>query len=282
MRVVIDTNCLQSDELRAFLSASSDHKAVLPDYVLMEAYKPSRLDGLQAAFSVLSQFPRQVIALHGTASASALDPGAVVMAEAMISAEETEAFQTFCERLRVAGSNRSIARALEERSIWAQEQMGRMLDSWSDSGAAMAEFSQRFTAQELRAMRQGQPTAAIFEKFMEWVELMAIHVFQQRPEIARPSPERLVDHFAYRNALSLGVLMISHLRDGRVSRKPARARNDAIDVLLAAYGTYFDGVMSEDALTNEAFHVARDLLGAAGATIGGHYLEHFGSPRPPL
>jgi hypothetical protein len=44
---------------------------------------------------------------------------------------------------------------------------------------------------------------------------------------------------------------------GRVSRKSARARNDAIDVLLAAYGTNFGGVMSEDSPTNEAFHVAR-------------------------
>lgn len=50
MRVVIDTNALQSDELWAFLDLSPANIAVLPDYVVMETYKPGRLDGLQCAF----------------------------------------------------------------------------------------------------------------------------------------------------------------------------------------------------------------------------------------
>jgi hypothetical protein len=81
----------------------------------------------------------------------------------------------------------------------------------------------------------------------------------------------------FRNALCLGVLLVEHLRKGARTRKAERARNDAIDVLLATYATYFDGIMSEDGLTNEAFHVGRDLLQAWGAKVGGHYLEHFGA-----
>ena len=45
-------------------------------------------------------------------------------------------------------------------------------------------------------------------------------------------------------------------------------RNDAIDVLLAAYGTFFDSIMSEDRLSNETLHVGRDLLRSWGANVG--------------
>ena len=38
-RVVIDSNRLQSDELRVFLSLTCDNYAVLTDYAWMEAYK---------------------------------------------------------------------------------------------------------------------------------------------------------------------------------------------------------------------------------------------------
>lgn len=36
MKVVIDTNCLQTGELWAFLSLSRENLATLPDYVLMK------------------------------------------------------------------------------------------------------------------------------------------------------------------------------------------------------------------------------------------------------
>ena len=50
--------------------------------------------------------------------------------------------------------------------------------------------------------------------------------------------------------------------DGTVllSGQEEDVRYDAIDVLPAAYGSFFDSVMSEDRLSNETLHVGRDLL----------------------
>jgi hypothetical protein len=278
MRVIIDTNCLQSEELWAFLAMTPDNKAVLPDYVVMEAFKPRRWDGLRAAFSVLSKFPRQVIALHGSAAVSVLNPDAVVMTDAMISQNETEAFRTFSEQIKAAEQDPHIAAELHQRANWAQEQMDRMLAAWSDMETTIAAVSQCFTPRELANMRRNTPTAEAFGKFIGLVESMTIEVFNQKPDLVRPNPERLVDHFVFRNALCLTVLMTEHMRKGARTRKAERARNDAIDVLLAAYGTYFDGIMSEDRLTNETFHIGRDLLRSWGANVGGHYLEYFGAP----
>ena len=58
MRVVIDSNRMQSDELRMFLSMSLDNRAVLTDYTAMEAYKGNTLVSLQASWVVLREFPK--------------------------------------------------------------------------------------------------------------------------------------------------------------------------------------------------------------------------------
>jgi len=126
MRVVIDTNRLQSPELSGFLSMSPRNVAVVTDYVMMEAFKPGRLDGLQAAFSVLGRFPGQVLALKGTGSVCRLDPDGVAMAAAMVSQDETIAFPSFCEFVRRAERGGEIDDKLAERTQWAREQMAIM------------------------------------------------------------------------------------------------------------------------------------------------------------
>jgi hypothetical protein len=73
VKVVIDTNRLQSEELWGFLRMSPDNQAVLPDYVLMEIFKPGQPDEVRSAFSILAQFPGQVVALKGTGSVCGLN-----------------------------------------------------------------------------------------------------------------------------------------------------------------------------------------------------------------
>lgn len=78
MRVVVDTNFLQHQKLRDYLAASKHHSAVLTDYVAMEAYRSSVLDGVYQNMQVLSEFPTQVVVLHGTQHACGLTGAAAV------------------------------------------------------------------------------------------------------------------------------------------------------------------------------------------------------------
>src|SRR5262245_5110558 len=72
MRIVIDSNSLNSEQLRDVLGASSDHCAVISDYAWMEAYKGNPL-GIQKSLAVLEQFPDQVLLLKGMRAVGALD-----------------------------------------------------------------------------------------------------------------------------------------------------------------------------------------------------------------
>lgn len=272
MRVIIDTNRLQSEELWAFLKMSPDNLALLPDYVLMEAFKPGQPEGVKGAFSILRQFPDQVLALKGTGAASSLNPDTVVMADAMMCHDETAAFPDFLRHLEEAGEDGALA----ERAGWANEQMDRMLARFVDMTPAMAEFLAPFTPPELRIIRQEQEfTPAMSAKFLDLVISMARTIFAARPEIPEPSLAKRPDHYIYRNCLCVAGYMMSKVRQGARTWKAAVARNDSIDMMLATYGTYFDGVMSADKLTNETFVFAHDILGRTGGTVGHSYLADY-------
>lgn len=53
LRVVIDSNRLQSDDLRAFLQVSPNNFAVLTDYAWIEAYKGNSLVSIQKSMGVV-------------------------------------------------------------------------------------------------------------------------------------------------------------------------------------------------------------------------------------
>jgi hypothetical protein len=54
VRVVVDANRLQSEELRGSPRMSPDNRAVLTDYVLIETFKPGRPHEVQEAFLILA------------------------------------------------------------------------------------------------------------------------------------------------------------------------------------------------------------------------------------
>lgn len=274
MKVIIDTNRLQSEELWGFLKMSPSNRALLPDYVLMEAFKPGQPAGARDAFSILRQFPDQVLALKGTGAVSSLNPDAVVMADAMICPDETAAIPEFLRQLERAGAGGSMDAAIAERAGWANTQMDMMLAGYADMAPAMEEFLAPFTLQELRIIRQAKHefTPEMSAKFFDLFVSMARTIFAARPEIPEPSLEMRQEHYVYRHCLCVAGYMMSKVRQGARNWKATVARNDAIDMMLATYATYFDGVMSADELTNESFVFAHDILGRTGGTVGASYV----------
>lgn len=263
MKVVVDTNRLASDELRSFLSLSPDNRAVLIDYVTMERLKPDNLANLDAGLAVLRDFPSQVIALKSTGEVSQLVPGQRGMAEAMVNDDETRAFSDFCRHVRSAlEGHAGIRWQLKERVGWAQAQMDVVLRGASTFGLEMAEFTAPFTAHELTLIRRNEPmTPAMSEKFFGLANAILRRGVEIEPvRLIIPERPLLADHFVFRNTLCTLVSMLSFARRGVIDRRPDRARNDVIDVLVATYGTYFNGVMSDDARTNELQKVTRQIL----------------------
>lgn len=282
VRVVIDTNSLASDELKAFLSASKANRAVLPDYVAMERFKPDSLEALRDGFSVLKPFADQVVILKGTGEISGLNPDEHSFPEAMVDKDQTACFGEFCHLLdRALDGDADLLGQLRERAGWAQAQMSVVLAGASKFAVDLAEFEAFFTPTDLTHIRQGKAlTGAMHDKFDTAVGAVAHSVFQNAPgPLTYPSRENWPNHFILRNAFCNGVYMLSFIQRGIGARKPEKARNDVIDVLLATYGTYFNGVMSNDDLTNHVHHISRFLLETDGVRMAPDYLQLLDEAR---
>ena len=102
MKLVIDSNQLQTSQFREFLSRSPSNLAVLPDFAAMEAYKGDSLKTIFKSMVVLADFPEQVIVLKGSAS-TAIDLKMVLSESplyASIAAKSGRTARFFDERAR--------------------------------------------------------------------------------------------------------------------------------------------------------------------------------------
>lgn len=278
MRIVIDSNRMQSDELRAFLALSRSNMAVLTDYAAMEAFQADSLVSIQASWSVLRDFPHQVLALKGTKAAGLVDPRGLGIGKRFVSKSETEAISDFSGLLdRAAAGDQSVQRELLQRGRWADDHMQSMFANAGEMNFSISEFRAVFTDVELKRMRTNEAwKAETGEKFLDLTEQLAANSFVSHPDQPKwPQQKHLVNHFLYRHTFIYLIYMMRLVQRGAVTRKARLARNDAVDVIFATYGTYFNGLMTVDDEAGAIHHIARGMLKQIGARMPEDYLERY-------
>src|ERR1700730_8532175 len=95
-RKVVDSNCLQSEALKAYLSASAGNYVVLTDYAAMEAYKGDTLKSIYRSMEILAQHPQQVVVLRGTQDICALNGRTAASLKPLIDEAQTRDFSEYC------------------------------------------------------------------------------------------------------------------------------------------------------------------------------------------
>ena len=99
---MIDTNSVETEELRLFLSADRDNAAVLPEHTVVEVFKQTSLEAIWASTSVLRGFPRQVVILRGNRYLSTVDARSPAISNRFVDRESTRAFSKWCKALEAA------------------------------------------------------------------------------------------------------------------------------------------------------------------------------------
>jgi hypothetical protein len=280
MRIVIDSNRLQSEELRAFLSLAPENHAVITDYAAMEAFQGDTLRSIQASWEVLKDFPNQIVVLKGTRAAALVDPRAAGIGNRLIDKSQTRGVKDFARVLEHAGAgNRAAQRQLLQRGKWADDHMAKMLAGAENMELSISEFAGVFTEAEIKRMRRRetwkQETA---EKFFRLVVHLTQRSFEAHPDKPPwPHHKHLTNHFLYRHALAYCVYMMQLVRRGAVVRKAKLVRNDSVDVIFATFATYFNGFMSGDEQASVIHHLTRFLLVEQRARVPEDYMESYAS-----
>ena len=251
MRKIVDSNFLQSEQLRGYLSASPDNFAVLTDYAAMEAYKDNTLISIYRSMAILAEYPRQVIVLHGTQHACSLAGDGRAYWRRMIDDDQTQGFANYCLLLdRAQRGDAYVQHELLELGREATAQMERMLGDAQRMSAALDGIAATYTPEELRQLRRiNTPyTDALVGKTVRHVMAMAAMLIAEHPTAPSfPNANEAPDRFLFRIALCMFLLGLRWIAVGGAANVSAqRLRNDLVDINFAAFATYFEGLLTAD------------------------------------
>jgi hypothetical protein len=270
-RFVIDSNMLQTERLRTYLSASPDNSAVLPDFVWIEMYKPQSFAGLVSAFSVIRDFPDQIALLKSGSALAVIDPRRPNLGDWMLDDTVGDDLRRTIEALALAEQGHEEALGLlASRWSSATGQMEDMLEGAGDIAASLPEIAAIFTAAETRRCRTDEYyTPDMFEKIYGaadqiYVTLLGGYAVGR----GHLTTTHRYDAYLYRYALAIMIYVLWWIRGGsRPPQRLDRVRNDLIDLGFATSGTYFTGLMTDDAKARWMHDNLWDALNGIGQRL---------------
>ena len=268
VRKVVDTNQLRDSDLRNYLARSTSNFAVLTDYTMMEAYKGETFSNFFSSMEILIDFPDQVIALKNTGRVCGLSGRRAGLQRRLIDAGPTREFPTFCEDIKAAQTGDLARQAvILEHGQAANEHIDQTLLQVSTGllkkMEAMAQAT--FSKDELRMLRGPafRLDVTMARKLLTSIFWTACNLLQYRPG-RRWLPRdfaRFQNTFQLRFALCMHTLILEWLATGGgTETKPSKVRNDMVDVVISAYATYFDGLLSKDAKAMAVYDHAMAIL----------------------
>jgi len=260
--MVVDSNFLQRDELRDYLSAAPDNHAVLTDYAAIEAYKGETLKSIFRSMEILTAFPKQVIILKGTQVICGMSGRAEAVQESLVDKTQTRDFSAYCRDLLAAkNGDLSFQQGLLEHGREASAHMDRVLQDMPLLSSGFALMAQEYTLAELKNLRErGELSSELRTKLVQNVVGLATQLSANFPSsMVRSRSARMRDAFLFRYALCTHILIVK-ASGGTPKTNREKLRNDMVDVNFATFATYFDGLMTADKKAAEIFADADFLL----------------------
>lgn len=238
--------------------------AVLPDFVAMEAYKGETLKTIFKSMEVLTNFPNQVLILKGSSKVCGLSGRRKGLQRRLIDEVQTLGFPEYALTLRLAElGNLDIQKQILELGKYANEHLEKILADAPNIRDAISDLGKQYTKEERAALRtRSMYTPEMTDKLVQIVMKMAAIIFRDIPQVRKiPSYTELPNTFIFRATLAFylhGIKQFSH--GGLEGMDPKKLRNDFIDMMLVAYSTFFDGIMSADRNLSYIFTEACLLL----------------------
>jgi len=214
-RKVVDTNCLQEEALRAYLSSSADNYAVLTDYAAMEIYKGDTLAGIYGRMEILAQYPTQVLVLKGTQNICSLTGRAATAQTLLIDETQTREFPEYCHNLLAAKrGDLSLQRLLLKHGREATAHIDRMLVDMSTLSSGIDLMAKSYSPAELKILRRREKyTPQMLEKLIQNILSLANELFKEHPNVTVvPTAPEIRDTFIFRFALCGYVSILKRRR----------------------------------------------------------------------
>ena len=160
-------------------------------------------------------------------------------------------------------------------------QMEKVLHDMEDLADPLKSMASVFTNHETSLMRRRQTaTPQMIHKIMALADELFGRLIRAHPQKPRRAPtlKSKVNTFLYRYALASVLFLVDWIEGGsQVGRSAVKFQNDLIDLNFAVYGTYFNGLMTEDRRALRAYVFIAQNLEELGSRVPPFYIdEHIG------
>jgi hypothetical protein len=229
-RMVVDSNFLQRNELREYLSAAPGNNAVLTDYAAIEAYKGDTLKSIYRSMEILTAFPKQVIVLKGTQVICGLTGRAAAARESLIDKTQTREFSDYCRALLAAkNGDPSFQQELLEHGREASAHMDRVLLDMPSLSSSFVAMAKAYTPAELKYLRErADSSSELRTKLVQNVVGLATQLFANLCFAMQPRGARMRDAFLFRYALCTHMLIVK-ASAGTPKTNREKLRNDMVE-----------------------------------------------------
>ncbi|WP_072762063.1 hypothetical protein [Rhodanobacter sp. OK091] len=267
--MVIDSNFLvplpgKPSKLQEYLAKKVTHFAVLPDFLFLEAYKRGAVDGVCRSMEVLCEFPRQVLVLKPTKVCSGLHGREAGLQRRMIAEKQTREFTEYPRLLEQARAGDAGAiRHIVSDSRSPAEHMDGLAEEASGLGERIDEFARGFSREDLASIRKGDvPSIEGVAHMFDQLVTQVTGVLRGHPNVGRwPKRQEVANTLIFRACLCHVLLAMDLGAQGAQSKTcTAKLVNHQVDAFIAAYGTFFDGVFSNDKQLVKTHKTARTWI----------------------
>lgn len=271
--LIVDSNFLQKPALREYLGASRSNRIALTEEVLVEMHKRDPRYTITECLEQARVFPKQVVILRGVTSIYSHPIRSAADRRKLIDIRQTRGFADWYDDVVAAAGDATMCRLLKEAERQAQAQIAEIARSVQHIQPIFRNIKKRFNEEELAQLRKRQPYSETTQKkLLDTMYAMsrALFVYAKVPKHRYPQlNHHAFRYFIFRYAMCMTLLYTRWVFLGNLSDDTGKLINHVVDMHLAALGTFFGGVMSDDKMLVDVHREARWLLRISGQAFVG-------------
>lgn len=261
----MDTSSLKSDELREYLSESTN-VAVIPDFAILETLKIGDAKGISEQLAICAERTKQIKVLKPTYSVAGLRSRrrSRGLQRRLVDKNQTAFFGTFCDKVEGAkNGDQLLQKQLKGKCEAAVMDLKKIVKNQETFTANLIEHAKNYTEAELKILRKGEPiTPELLSKITDHIFKLLLwlvathHYFKRLPDF-----KTLPNAFLFRFAVAGYVIALRCIKEG--GAEGASAENigsQMVDAMFATYATYFDGILTKDRRCQEICDTTNDVL----------------------
>ena len=271
--IVFDKNLMRAPAMEEFLAMNRNHAIAFSDWTIIEMQKKNALTTSRDSLAIAAKFPNQVFALRTVGDILDDEIRNNDDAIKLIDYAESVKLGQLAADLRRIPSPKHLVPTMEEAEAYASTMIERLRDEVYDWEDALVSAAGVFTREERQAISMQRKVADGTRRKAIDLLLEATGKFMidnQQKQGTRPMRIKdAMSMFGFRYSLCVLIHTLSWIGDGAGrGKKPEKRVNDAIDLQVAAVGTFFEGVLSGDKQLANTSIAARSILRAWGAYVG--------------